>query len=366
MKKIQDYRFLVQLLCLILTAVSFSISFKFTSLLILTLTFFTGVFYCGWVCPFGFIQDSFGYIGSAFGIKKRKIPKFLHRILKFSRYLILMLLLLNWSDFIFTALQFDPRVNFLSLVSGNTVIIISILVLVFFSLVSIFFQRPFCNYLCVQGAKYGLLSLFRVFTIKRDADKCVNCKKCEQVCPMHIDITNTGNLRDPNCINCFQCISSCPVEKTLSFGRVKLSRPKKIHFSKVIVLLTLALSLFIYYSSSISHASGNNGQAIPAEKVEGIADADIAIGLKDGSYEGSSKGYKGTVKVEVTVKNEIIQNIDIISHEDDAVWFNRAKNTVLGEIIKSQNTDVDTVAGATYSSAGIINAVLNAVKTGSQ
>lgn len=364
MKKIQDYRFLVQILCLILTAVSFSISFKFTFLLIVTLTFFTGIFYCGWVCPFGFIQDSFSQIGSAFGIKKRRVPKSLHRILKFSRYMILMILLLNWSDFIFNILKFDPRVNFLELLLGETVIIISILVVVFFSLVSVFFQRPFCNYLCVQGAKYGLLSLFRVFTIRRNDEKCENCKKCEQVCPMHIDITNAGNLRDPNCINCLQCISSCPIEETLTFGRVKLSKPKKIHFSKIIVVFTLILSLFIYYSSSKSHASGNNGQMITGEKVEAIADADIAKGIKDGSYNGSSKGYSGTVQVEVTVKNELIQSIDIISHQDDAVWFNRAKETLLGEIIKNQNADVDTVAGATYSSAGIINAVSNAIKNG--
>ena len=105
MKKIQDYRYLVQILCLILTIVSLVINSKIFLLIILILTLLSGAFYCGWICPFGFIQDAFSHIGTAFNIKKRKIPKKWHRILKYSRYIIALLVILIGSDWIFKLLS---------------------------------------------------------------------------------------------------------------------------------------------------------------------------------------------------------------------------------------------------------------------
>ncbi len=81
---------------------------------------------------------------------------------------------------------------------------------------------------------------------------------------------------------------------------------------------------------------------------------------KDGTYTGSGQGYRGTIKVKVTIKNGKISKIDVVSSSDDADFFNRAK-ALLSKIIKGQTTNVDTVSGATYSSAGLIRAVRNAL-----
>jgi len=81
---------------------------------------------------------------------------------------------------------------------------------------------------------------------------------------------------------------------------------------------------------------------------------------EDGTYYGSATGFKSTIKVKVVIKDGKIANISVVSHGDDASYFNRAK-AVLGRIVLKQSTNVDTVSGATYSSAGLIKAVRNAL-----
>ena len=61
------------------------------------------------------------------------------------------------------------------------------------------------------------------------------------------------------------------------------------------------------------------------------------------------------------IKNQTIRSINILSNSDDAAFFNRAKEGVTASIIAKQSTDVDTVSGATFSSTGIINAVVDAL-----
>ena len=81
----------------------------------------------------------------------------------------------------------------------------------------------------------------------------------------------------------------------------------------------------------------------------------------DGTYRGSGEGYLGgTTVVEIVLKNKTIQSAKVISTEDDAAFFNRAKK-LLDQIVSGQSTDVDVVTGATFSSNGLINAVKDAL-----
>ena len=82
--------------------------------------------------------------------------------------------------------------------------------------------------------------------------------------------------------------------------------------------------------------------------------------LNDGVYTGSGQGFNGPIRVRVTVSGGNITNIEILSHSDDAPYFNSAK-AVIGRLIGKPGKSVDTVSGATYSSRGIIDAVRNAL-----
>ena len=89
--------------------------------------------------------------------------------------------------------------------------------------------------------------------------------------------------------------------------------------------------------------------------------ADGPIAAADGSYSGTGSGFRGDTDVTVTVENGYITGISIDSYRDDNAYFSRAKKTMISRILSAQSVDVDTVSGATYSSAGILDAVADAL-----
>ncbi|MGM9522499.1 MAG: FMN-binding protein [Oscillospiraceae bacterium] len=83
---------------------------------------------------------------------------------------------------------------------------------------------------------------------------------------------------------------------------------------------------------------------------------------KDGSFTGTGEGYAGPVTVSVTIKDDTIISISVISYVDDDLFFSDGK-AVINSILSAQSTNVDTVSGATYSSGGIIDAVAAALQS---
>ncbi|MDD5885946.1 MAG: FMN-binding protein [Oscillospiraceae bacterium] len=109
---------------------------------------------------------------------------------------------------------------------------------------------------------------------------------------------------------------------------------------------------------------GIMGAALRANTYQAYAKQAVGAAAKvaEGVYNGSAQGFKGIVKVAVTVKDHKITAVDVKSNQDTPAFFNRAKEGVIPSIIKSQSADVDAVSGATYSSNGIKNAVKDALK----
>ena len=105
----------------------------------------------------------------------------------------------------------------------------------------------------------------------------------------------------------------------------------------------------------------SNPTSSPTSTPRTVSIGQGAFDYADGTYEGSAEGFSGQVRVSVTVKDKTITAIEILSHSDDEVFFNRAKEGVISSILSAQRLDVDTVTGATYSSSGIIGAVKNAL-----
>ena len=83
-------------------------------------------------------------------------------------------------------------------------------------------------------------------------------------------------------------------------------------------------------------------------------------GWKDSTYTGSARGFGGRVSVRVTIKKGKIRRISASGKRETSSYWRRAQ-AVKGRIIKKQSPRVDAVSGATYSSRGIINAVITAL-----
>lgn len=84
---------------------------------------------------------------------------------------------------------------------------------------------------------------------------------------------------------------------------------------------------------------------------------------RNGTYSASAYGYDGDVFVEITVENDVITSITARTEESDEWYFSSAQESVISQILSSQNTDVDAVSGATYSSEAIMEAVQKALNS---
>ncbi len=96
--------------------------------------------------------------------------------------------------------------------------------------ICVFIYRAFCRFLCPLGAIYGLFSRFAIIGVKVDAVKCLDCGRCINGCKM--DIRRVG---DHECIHCGECIDLCPTSAitfragkyVVADGEQKATKPRR-------------------------------------------------------------------------------------------------------------------------------------------
>ena len=81
----------------------------------------------------------------------------------------------------------------------------------------------------------------------------------------------------------------------------------------------------------------------------------------DGVYVGSSRGYGGSVRVQVTMENGSITEVEILDASHETRQFLRRAKRLLTTVVEAQSWEVDAVSEATYTSRGILGAVQNAL-----
>jgi len=164
-------------------------------------TLFLGRFYCGWLCPFGAVQDIISKIPS----KKLKITYKLNSHLLKIKYLLLILALvfvLKGKD---SLLKLEPFTCFFK-PNFSIFFIYSLVILVF----SLFIPRFFCRYFCFVGAIFAVLSKLSLLKYKLRCKK-EGCNLYKERCPLGI-IDELRNIKDSECIRCNLC-QKCIADK---------------------------------------------------------------------------------------------------------------------------------------------------------
>lgn len=234
---------------------------------------------CGWVCPFGLIQDLLHKIPTP-KIKKSPVT----RAISWLKYVILVifciciplayvfrntplpafckyicpagtleggLILLSYkvNSSLFSAL--GPLFTWKFLLLAGTVVS------------CVFLYRAFCRFLCPLGAIYGLFNRISFAGVQVEEDKCVHCGLCVKKCKMDI-----RHVTDHECIQCGECIPVCPTKAISWKGASRLPRPagrKKTAVRMAIALLMLGIlvgAILYYWNTTPPLDSATEGSEI--------------------------------------------------------------------------------------------------------
>ena len=168
---------------------------------------------CGFLCPFGLIQELLYKIPTP-KLKKNRFT----RLLSYLKYIILVvfsilipILLLEpgFCKYICPAGTLEAGIP---LVAGNqqlqtligNLYIWKIVLLVIIITSAIFIFRSFCRFICPLGAIYSFFNRFALFGVSVDKEKCNHCNACVHHCRM--DVKKVG---DHECIQCGECTKHC-------------------------------------------------------------------------------------------------------------------------------------------------------------
>jgi NAD-dependent dihydropyrimidine dehydrogenase PreA subunit len=179
-----------------------------------------GSSFCGWVCPFGALQDALTWLRRTLHIPEVKVPARADRILRYGRFVTLgLILFMTVSTVKLWFAAFDPYRTLFGLewlVDFNLAELWpAYLVVVLVVAGSLLIQRFWCRYLCPLGGLMSLLGHVSFLRIRRNADSCQGCALCNVPCPVGIDVANASKAVSTNCIGCLACVQACPRGGTL-------------------------------------------------------------------------------------------------------------------------------------------------------
>ena len=263
--------------------------------------------FCGWICPFGGIQEFFARLGRKIMGKQLIMPLKADKYLRYLKYVVLALTaVFAWTTASIWMSPIDPWAAYAHLGEGIPAVwkefSIGFILLIITFIGSFLYDRFFCKYLCPMGGFLGIISKISPFKITRDADTCIDCNLCTKICPVNIDVAKIKNVTSAECINCQECTEICPKEgaltNTFSFNKKRKFKP-----------LSVALAILIIYFGGIGIAAAAGlYKTLPGPIVPGTDITDVEE-LKGYMTLSDIASATGTPLTELYEKMEIPADI---------------------------------------------------------
>ncbi|MEE3494298.1 MAG: 4Fe-4S binding protein [Butyrivibrio sp.] len=215
---------------------------------LLLMGLFLGRFICGFLCPFGLIQELLHKIPTP-KLEKSKFTRGLTLI----KYVLLVIFAVMIPVFIgapgfckyicpagtleagipLTIMQEKLRPLIGALFSWKVAMLIVTVT------ICVFAYRGFCRFLCPLGAIYSFFQPVSFFGVQVDETKCIHCDACIRNCKMDVK-----KVCDRECIQCGECIQHCPVD-AINIGVRKTDKKKKLIWSVVLMAALILIAVGI-------------------------------------------------------------------------------------------------------------------------
>ncbi len=163
--------------------------------------------FCGWLCPFGALQEMAAWLGEKLKVRQIKVPEHWHRRLILLKYPILIGLV-GTAFYSLTIAEKLAEVE--PFKTSITLFFVRSWPFVFYAigllLIGMFIHKFYCRYLCPLGAGLAVLGRLRLFSWLDRVELCGNpCQHCKNECGINA-IRKDGRIDYDECIQCLECV----------------------------------------------------------------------------------------------------------------------------------------------------------------
>ena len=211
-------------------------------LLFIVLVALLGKTWCGWICPFGLLQDWATALRRSLGIRERHFSTKIRPMVDSIKYGLLVYLIIVpplvtlgflHEDFYLPFCNICPGKSLLPLFAGETRYLavnlnnqittgfsIALLIITGITLIGMFFKDRFFCVLCPMLALIHIFSFCTILRLVKNTKACLGCGNCRRACPVDIEAVyrerQSHNVQTGTCLDCCSCAEACPSDYSIS------------------------------------------------------------------------------------------------------------------------------------------------------
>lgn len=225
--------------------------------------------FCSWICPVGTVSEYFGELGLKLQLKMWTswFFNFLKYLLLFFFFYISWFALSTEESIAFLASPYNRMADLKMLLffiepGAATLVILALLIGAGFLV-----RNFWCRMLCPYGAWLGLIGLLAPLRVRRDSQKCTNCRACDKACANGLKPSGIAAMTSPSCTLCTSCTKACP-SNAIGIG-LKSSRWQVSGFRASLVI-GIAISLIFVGGILTAKITGHWGSSMSTEDLRSL------------------------------------------------------------------------------------------------